>query len=107
PQNKVLAEANALADEDGNIVPEDRKPVVICPIYDLEFILSRATEDSFLASLKASNEAKYQDWMLREVHRDTGAAKEYGEPKLYPFDLENVLPWWRRFDELSEEKDAV
>jgi len=107
PQNKVLAEANALADEERNIAPEDRRPVVICPIYDLEFILSRATEDSLLASLKASNEEKYQGWMLREVHRDTGAAKEFGKPKLYPFDMENVLPWWRRFDELSEEKDAV
>ena len=26
PQNKVFAEANALAEEDGNIAPEDRKP---------------------------------------------------------------------------------
>ena len=44
PENKVLAEANALADKDDNIAPEDRKRVSICPIYDLEFILSRATE---------------------------------------------------------------
>ena len=107
PQNKVFAEANALADEDGNISAEDRKPVVICPIYDLEFILSRATEDSLLASLKASNEEKYQEWMLRDVHRDTGAAKEFGKPKPYPFNLEGVLPWWSRFDELSEEEDAA
>jgi hypothetical protein len=104
PQNKMFAEANALADEDGNIGPEDRKLVVICPIYDLEFILSRATEDSLLASLKASNEEKYQGWMLREVHRDTGAAKEFGKPKPYPFDMENVVPWWSRFDELNDER---
>lgn len=105
-QNKVFAEANALADEDGNITPEDRKLVVICPIYDLESILSRATEDSLLASLKASNEEKYQGWMLSNVHRDTGAAKEFGEPKPYPFDMENVLPWWTRFGELDDEEDA-
>ncbi len=107
PQNKMFAEANALADEDGNITPEDRKLVVICPIYDLESILSRATEDSLLASLKASNEEKYQGWMLREVHRDTGAAKEFGKSKLYPFDMENVLPWWSRFGELDDEEDAA
>lgn len=107
PQNKMFAEANALADEDGNIAPEDRRHVVICPIYDLEFILSRATEDSLLASLKASNEEKYQGWMLKEVHRDTGASKQFGEPKRYPFDMRNVLPWWSRFDELIDKEDAV
>jgi hypothetical protein len=107
PQNKVFAEANALADEDGNVTPEDRKLVVICPIYDLESILSRATEDSLLASLKASNEEKYQGWMLSNVHHDTGAAKEFDKPKLYPFDMENVLPWWSRFGELNDEKDAA
>jgi hypothetical protein len=98
PQDKVFMEANALADEDGNIAPEDRKPVVICPISDLESILSRATEDSLLSALKASNEEKYQGWMLREVHRDTGAEEKLAKPKLYPFDMENVLPWWSRFD---------
>jgi hypothetical protein len=107
PQNKVFAEANALADEDGNITPEDRKPIVICSIYDLESILSRATEGSLLASLKVSNEKKYQGWMLGQVHRDTGATKEFGKPKPYPFDLENVLPWWSRFDELTDEDDVT
>lgn len=107
PQNRMFIEANALADEDGNIEPEDRKLVAICPIYDLEFILSRATEDSMLASLKASNEEKYQGWMLREVHRDTAAAKEFGKPKFYPFDMGNVLPWWSRIDELNDEGDAA
>ena len=52
----MFSEANALADEDGGITPEDRKHVVVCPIYDLESILSQATENLFLASLKASNE---------------------------------------------------
>jgi hypothetical protein len=107
PQNKMFAEANAMADEDGNITPDDRKLVVICPVYDLETILSRATEDSLLASLKASHEEKYQGWMLREIHRDTGAVEEFGKPKLYPFDMENVLPWWSRFGELNDEEDAA
>jgi hypothetical protein len=103
-QNKVFAEANALADEDGDIMPEDRKQVVICPVNDLESILSRATEDSLLASLKAANEKEYTGWMLKEVHRDTGATKAFGKPKPYPFNLESVLPWWDRFDEFDEEE---
>jgi hypothetical protein len=105
PQNNVVAEANALADEDGNIAPEDRKFVVICPIFDLEAILARSTEDSLLASLKASSEEKYQGWMLINVHRDRGAVKEFGDPKPYPFDLDSVLPWWSRFGD-DEEKAA-
>jgi hypothetical protein len=98
PHNKVFAEANILADEDGDILPEDRKPVSICPISDFESTLSRATEETLLASLKTWNEEKYQGWMLSAVHRDTGAAEKFGKPKLYPFNLEDVLPWWNRFD---------
>jgi hypothetical protein len=104
PQSRLFAEANTLAEDDGNITPEDRKHVVICPINDLESILSRATEESLLASLKASSEDQYQDWMLREVHRHTGAAEESSKPKPYPFDMESVLPWWGRIGEPDEEE---
>jgi hypothetical protein len=108
PQNKrMLAEANALADDDGNILAEDRKFVAICQIDDLEYILSRSTEDSLLASLKALNEEKYRGWMLGGVHSATGAAKEFGKPKLYPFDMEHVLPWWSRFEEPHAHRDEM
>lgn len=96
PQNKVFAEANALADEHGDIAPQDRKFVTICPISELETVLSVASEDSLLASLKASREDKFRGWMLSAVHRDTGAAKGLGKPKPFPFEMENVLPWWGR-----------
>lgn len=102
PKNKVFAEANSLADEDGNISAEDRRHVVICPINDLEFIMSTATEDTLLDALKASQQEKYHGWMLREVHRDARAAKEPAEPKPFPFDLTDVLPWWGRLDELKK-----
>ena len=103
---KLFAEANALADKDGNITAEDRKPITICPIYDLEAIFARATEDSFLASLKASCEQKYKGWQLGQVHRDSKAAKEFGPSRRYPFDLSTVLPWWNRFREGNEEAEA-
>jgi hypothetical protein len=81
PQDKVFAEAKRLADQDGNITEEDRRPVIMCPIYDLEAIFAKATEDSFLVSLKASYEEKYSGWMYREVHRASQAAKELGPAK--------------------------
>jgi hypothetical protein len=102
PREEVLAEANTLADEEENIAPEDRKPVFICPIHDLEATLSVASEDSFLASLKSSYEQKYSGWMLENIHRDRGAAKEFGEQRDYPFDIGDVLPWWDRIKEFAE-----
>jgi hypothetical protein len=108
PREKVFQQANALADEHGNITDEDRRPVIICPIYELEEILLTSTEDTFLASLKASYEEKYSGWQLREVHRDSKGAKEFGPRKDFPFDLANVLPWWNRVDEMdgAEEQKA-
>jgi hypothetical protein len=107
PHDKVFAEAKTLADHDGNITEEDRRPVVICPIADLEAIFAKATEDSFLASLKASYEEKYSGWKLREVHRDSQAASELGPAKRYPFELDKVLPWWSRFDAGDEEAEEA
>lgn len=101
PREKVFQQANALADEYGNIADEDRRPVIICPIYELEEILLTSTEDTFLASLRASYEEKYSGWQLREVHRDTKGTKEFGPRKDFPFDLANVLPWWNRVNEMD------
>jgi hypothetical protein len=98
---KVLKEANARADEDGGILAEDRRPVVFCPIQDLESILAVATEDTFLAALKAAQERKFLGWQLREIHRDSAAEKDR-EIKKYPFTLDSVLPWWRRKPAIDE-----
>jgi hypothetical protein len=96
PRDKVFQQANALADEHGNITNEDRRSVIICPIYELEEILLTSTEDTFLASLKASYEKKYSGWQLLQVHHDAKATKEIGPRKDFPFDLADVLPWWDR-----------
>jgi hypothetical protein len=94
PREKVFEHADALADEDGNITDDDRRPVIICSIQELEEILLTSTENSFLNSLKASYEEKYSGWQLRAVHRASEAAKKFGSPKDFPFDLADVLPWW-------------
>jgi hypothetical protein len=91
----VLKEANNRADKEQGILTEDRRPVVFCSIQDLESILSIATEDTFLAALKAAQDEKFLGWRLREIHRDTAAEKDR-EQKKYPFTLDKVLPWWGR-----------
>jgi hypothetical protein len=99
-KSKVLDEAKALADKDGQITDEDRKPVVFCAIHELEAVLSIATEDTFLAALEATQKERFKTWQFREVYRDSTPEKP--PRKDYPFKLEGVLPWWRRTQDLIE-----
>jgi hypothetical protein len=82
--DKVFAEANSLADEDGYIALDDRKHVAICPINDIESVLAQAIEDSLLASLKALNDEQYEGWMPFNVRRDTGAAAKFANRSVTP-----------------------
>jgi hypothetical protein len=97
---KVLDEARTLADEEGQITDEDRKPVVFCAAHELEAVLPIATEDTFLAALKATQEEQFKTWQFREVYRDSTPEKL--PRKDYPFKLDGVLPWWRRTQDLIE-----
>ncbi|MEA2935551.1 MAG: hypothetical protein QOD74_2197 [Variibacter sp.] len=97
---KVVEEAKALADKDGQITDEDRKPVVFCAIHELEGVLPIATEDTFLAALKATQDEKFKTWQFQEVYRDSTPEKP--PRKDYPFKLDGVLPWWKRTRDLIE-----
>jgi hypothetical protein len=101
---KVVEEAKVLADKDGHITDEDRKPVVFCAIHELEDVLPVATEDMFLAALKATQDEKFKTWQFREVYRDS--TPEKSPRKDYPFKLDGVLPWWRRTQDLIEAFEA-
>jgi hypothetical protein len=99
---RVICEAKALADKDGDINEEDRKPVVFCAIHELERVLPIATEDTFLTALKATQEEKFNTWQFREVHRDSTPDTAKSPMKDYPFKLDAVLPWWRRTQDLID-----
>jgi hypothetical protein len=103
-RSKVIDEATALADKEGQITTGDRKPVVFCAIHELEDVLPIATEDTFLAAFKATQEEKFKGWQFREVHRDNTLEKP--PRKDYPFKLDGVLPWWTRTQELIEAFEA-
>jgi hypothetical protein len=102
---KIIEEAISLADGDANIKAEDRRHILFCPIHGLEEILCRSTEDAFLATLKAAREKEYVGWELRDVHRDQTGKKGPIEPKPFPFQLDHLLPWWKRSNEFSEAKE--
>jgi hypothetical protein len=93
---KVIEEATSLANKEGDIVAEDRRQVIFCPIDALEGVLSTSTEHSFLETLKAALREEYNGWQLREISRNEAAGKDKIEPKKFPFELGGLLPWWKR-----------
>lgn len=99
---KIIEEANLLADKEGNITAEDRRHVLFCPIHGFEEIISRSTEDVLLATLRAAHEEQFVGWELPEVHRKQTNEKELTEPKRFPFELDALLPWWKRANEFNE-----
>jgi hypothetical protein len=102
---KIIDEAKRLADNEGGIWAEDRRPVIFCPIHGLEEALSICTEDTFLVGLKAAREDKYAGWEFREMTREVIKGKEI-EQKKFPFELDGLLPWWKRTSELKEARAA-
>ena len=84
----------------------DRRHIIFCPIQGLEAVLSLSTEDRFLATIMAAREEKYVGWELREIHRKEQEAVEKAntEPKEFPFELDELLPWWKRTNEFEEAK---
>ncbi len=105
-RSKIIEEASSLADKARDITAEDRRKVIFCPIEGFEEVLTVSTEDSFLATLKAARDEKYRDWELREINRSETAGTEQIEPKEFPFKLDGLLPWYKRFRELLDEEAA-
>jgi hypothetical protein len=103
---KIIEEATSLAEKEGDIATEDRRQIIFCPIQALEEVISLSNEDSFLATLKAAREEEYIGWELPEINRREAAGKEEIEPKKFPFELDGLLPWWRRANEFKEAKDS-
>jgi len=93
-KDQILAEANRLADAQGEIIEQDRRQVVISSVQSLESVLSTATEDEFLTAFKAAKEEKYMGWQLREIARSERKGGANFEQKKYPFTLDEILPWW-------------
>lgn len=79
---------------DPEILPVDRKPIVFCTIDDLEATLRVASDESFLAAIRAASTEEYSGWQLSAVHRNLFSEAQAQKP--YPFSdsINEVLPWW-------------
>lgn len=104
---KVVKEADVLADKEEGITAEDRRHVIFCPIQGLEEVVSITNEDGFLKALKATREEKYDGWEFRELSRDALKDEEKIEQKKFPFELDGLLPWWKRISEVRAARAAA
>ena len=99
----IIQRANELADASAHTIPlEDRRPVAFCTISELEQVLPTATTASLLETVRIGSGDKV-GWIFSSLHQEAEAEK--AEPKRYPFEeaLSQLLPWWRKFDDLPED----
>jgi hypothetical protein len=103
---EIMHRAHDLANTCAEPIPsEDRKPVIFCPVTDLETVLADSDEQSFLDAVQASTTEKYDGWMLSAVHREVGRVQPR---KDYPFtDLATLLPWWGKIEQMKEERERT
>ena len=94
---KVMELANKLASEtDPNIIPEDRIPVAICSIEDVEWATSRVDFTAFAQVVERATKNERASWywpsLLREISPNAQVAK-----RTFKFEtqLVELLPWWK------------
>lgn len=104
-QDEIVERATAMAnDRDREIIEVDRRPVVFCPITDLERCLVTATNASFRAALVRATQEERLGWMLSSVHEEVAAPS--APRRKYPFDdLDKILPWWGMWQSQDDEHE--
>jgi hypothetical protein len=91
-EKRVVERANAMADEAGGMDIEDRRPVPVCPIEDVEYVLQNGDSDTLLQALREVSVGEKQGWILSTAH-----PAPVGEERPYPFTerIADILPWWK------------
>lgn len=98
---KIIAEANSLADKEEDISAEDRRHIIFCPIHGIEEVVCTSTEESFLASLKAAGEENMPGGSFARLTARRRRRREAIEPKQFPFELDDLLRWWKRTNDIK------
>lgn len=92
-RQKLITDAHALAaQKDPDIIAQDMRPPVFCPIQDLDDLLATSDEDQLLTAFRAATDTRYHSWGIREVRQRE--APKLSMTKDYPFDIAEFLPWW-------------
>lgn len=95
-QAKAIEMATALAAGDAEITAADMRPVSFCTIHDLEETLTISDEDELLAAFDEAALPQYAGWAFTDARKRAGAVVRDRKP--YPFDLGEVLPWWKKLN---------
>lgn len=99
-KDHVLANARARADLEPGMLPKDQRPVTFAAIQDFERFALRTDEGGFFRTLAAAKEQRFFGWLLPNV-RDAVEAS-LPEDNRYPFDLGDLLAWWRDLEGLKD-----
>lgn len=104
-KDHVLANARARALREPGMLPEDQRPVSFAAIQDFEGLAQRTDEVGFFRALAATREERFQGWILPHIRGELEATP--AEVKPYPFEVGDLLAWWRDADKFTpSEADA-
>lgn len=67
-------------------------------IQDFESLTARTDEAGLFRTLAAANEERFLGWILPNIPRDLEAPLP--EVKPYPFQVGDLLAWWRDIERL-------
>lgn len=101
----ILARAHELADAEGGIDQQDRRPVAIACIEDIEELCRKASLESFQAVLRQAAGSEYSGYIMSVLH-DTLFDGGVGVEREYPFfdRLGDHLPWWQILEARTAER---
>jgi hypothetical protein len=60
----------------------------------------------YIDALKAAQDSKYVGWDFPEINRKESEGKPKIQQKKFPFELDDLLPWWKRTNELKQANEA-
>ncbi|WLS05041.1 hypothetical protein [Shinella oryzae] len=92
-RNAVIAEARRMvAEKEPEIIEEDQRPPVFCPLHELDHLLLISSEQHLLDGMKAAIRPEHDGWALLNV-RET-VADRLPQQKRYAFDPAEFIGWW-------------
>ncbi|SHO67068.1 hypothetical protein SAMN02745172_03731 [Pseudoxanthobacter soli DSM 19599] len=90
---EVRRRAGELADLEGNIIGEDRCPIALCHVRDLEALLACASDQDVLRTLAVASTPERQGWTLEGIYHELTDAAVISKPDPFADRLNDVAPW--------------
>lgn len=90
---EVRRRAGELADLEGNITGEDRCPIALCHVRDLEDLLACASDQDVLRTLAVASTPEKQGWALADIYHQLTDATVISKPDPFEDRLTDVAPW--------------